>query len=42
MASENPQINIAKKYKNMKLSAFFSGFRGLNNPSYQFVEAPFQ
>ena len=30
MASEDPQKNITKKYKNMKLSGFFSDLWGLN------------
>ena len=30
MASEDPQKNIAKSTKNMKLSGFFSDLRGLN------------
>ena len=33
MASEVPQKNIAKKYKNMKLSDFFSDLLGLNYKS---------
>ena len=42
MASEDPQRSITKKYKkNMKLSGFFSDFRGLNYPYYQLFEAPF-
>ena len=41
MASEYPQKNIAKQYKNMKLSGFFSNFWGLNYPSYQRFEATF-
>ena len=36
MTLEDPQKNIAKKYKNMKLSGFFSEFWGLNYPSNQF------
>ena len=31
-----------KSTKNMKLSTFFCGFRGLNNSSYQISEATFQ
>ena len=42
MASEDPQQNIAKKYKNMKLSGFFSDLWGLNYQSYQLFEATFQ
>ena len=42
MASEDLQKNIAKKYKNMKLSGFFSDLWGLNNQSNQLVEATFQ
>ena len=42
MASEDPQKILLKSTKNMKLSAFFSGFQGLNNPSYKFFEATFQ
>ena len=33
---------LQKGPKNMKLSAFFSGFIGLNDSSYQFFEATFQ
>ena len=33
MASEDPQKNIAKNYKKMKLSGFFSDLRGLYYPS---------
>ena len=39
MASENPQKILQK---NMKLAALFSGFRGLNDSSYQFFEAMFK
>ena len=37
MATEDPQQNIAKKYKkkNMKLPGFFSDLWGLNYQSYQ-------
>ena len=42
MASEDPQKNIAEKYKNIKLSGFFSNLRGLKYQSYQFFEASFQ
>ena len=42
MASEDPQKNIAQKYKNMKLSGFFSDLQSLNYPSYQLFEATFQ
>ena len=42
MASEDPQKDMAKKYKNMKLSGFFSDLWGLNYQSYQFFEATFQ
>ena len=43
MASEDPQKNIAKKYKKkMKLYAFFSDLWGLNYQSYQLFEATFQ
>ena len=42
MTSEDPQKNIAKKYKkNMKLSSFFSDLRGLNYQSYQLFKATF-
>ena len=41
MASEDPKKNIAKKYKNMKFSGFFSDLQGLNYQSYQLVEATF-
>ena len=42
IALEDPQENIAKKYKKtMKLSGFFSNFPGLNYPSYQLFEATF-
>ena len=30
MALEDPQKNMAKKNENLKLSGFFSDFRGLN------------
>ena len=33
MTLEDPQKSIAKKYENMKLSGFFTDFRGLVNPS---------
>ena len=39
MASKDPQKYIAK---NMKLSGFFSNFRGLNYSSYKLFEATFQ
>ena len=42
MASEDAEKNIAKKYKNMKLSGFFSNLWGLNYQSYQLFEATFQ
>ena len=42
MASEEPQISIAKKYENLKLSDFFSDLRGFNYLSYQLCEATFQ
>ena len=42
VASENPQKFLLKGTKNMKLSGFFSNFRGLNYPSYQLFEATFQ
>ena len=42
MALEDPQKNIAKKYKNMKLYGFFSDLWGLNYQSYQLFEATFQ
>ena len=42
MASEDPQKNIAKQYKNMKLFGFFSDLWGLNYQSYQLFEATFQ
>ena len=41
IAYSDPQKNIAKKYKTMKLCGFLSNFRGLNYPSYQLVEAIF-
>ena len=41
-ASENAKKNIAKKQQNMTLSAFFGGFRGLNDSSYQISEATFR
>ena len=31
MASEDPQKNIAKKYKNMKFSGLFSDLQSLNH-----------
>ena len=31
-----------KKYKNMKFTTIFSGFRGLNYSSYQISEATYQ
>ena len=42
MASEDPQQNVLKSTKNMKLSDFFSDLRGPNYPSYQLFEATFQ
>ena len=33
---------MVKSTKNIKLSAFFTRFRGLNNPSYYVFEANFQ
>ena len=42
MASEDPQKNIAKSTKNIKLSGFFSDLGGLNYQSYQLFEATFQ
>ena len=41
MASEDPQKNIAEKYKNMKLYGFFRDIPGLNYQSYQLFEATF-
>jgi hypothetical protein len=41
MVSEDPLNNIAKKYKNIKLSGFLSDLWGLNYPSYQLFEATF-
>ena len=37
MASEDTKKMVLKSTENMKLSAFFSGFWGLNNPSYFFM-----
>ena len=42
MASEDPQKNIAKSTKNMKLSGFFKDLLGLNYQSYKLFEATFQ
>ena len=42
MASENSQKILLKRIKNMKHSAFLSGFQGHNNLSYQFFETMFQ
>ena len=38
MASEEPQKNIAKSTKNIKLSGFFSDLWGLNYQSYLLFE----
>ena len=42
MASEDPQKILLKIRKNIKLSGFFSDFRGLNYSSYQLFEATFR
>ena len=42
IASEELIKNIAKKYKNMKLSGFFNDLQGLNYQSYQLFEATLQ
>ena len=39
MATGDPQKIMIKSTKNMKLSAFFSGFGGLNNTSYFFLRS---
>ena len=41
MALEDHQQNIAKKYKNMKFSSFFSNFRGLKYLLSQLFEVTF-
>ena len=42
MASEDPQKNIAKSMKDMKLSGFLNALQGLKYQSYQLFEATFQ
>ena len=41
MASEDPQKNIAKKYKKHEIVRIFSDLWGLNYQSYQLFEATF-
>ena len=42
MASEDAQKILLKIMKNIKLSGFFSNYRGLNYSSYQLFEATFR
>ena len=42
MALKDSQKNIAKKYQKHEMTEFFTGFQGLNNPSYYFFRPIFK